>query len=283
MRHQPSRRRSPSGVLVAALALSLSFVGALAASAQPDLEITSMTVQGAARKGACNTIAVVVRNSGTQASAIAGIDVFLATYTQGNSFQNRAEQTAMIGGVIQPGNTVNFNFSNVDFKAQGAMTAQALVDSTSKVAESNENNNSRLLNVNVSGECYAPPPPPPPPAQTCDLKAVFTAPTAATLPAGQPAVFTIAYSNPANAGPCNAFKVNLSRYTGRTCSGYGSRVGGSGAWQSVAALGPGQSATVSFTEKNPTRGTYCYGLGYSPHNYSTKTNSHRPQKVVTFN
>lgn len=284
MRHHPRNLRSPGGALAFALATILPLLGAGGAQAQPDLEITSMTVVGTARQGACNTIAMVVRNSGNQVSNVAAMDVFLATYTQGQPLSNRAEQTVMIGGVIQPGNTVNFNFNNVDFKTQGAMTAQALVDSTSKVAESNENNNSRVLNVNVSGACNAPPPPPPPPpAQTCDLKAVFTAPSGSSLPSNQPAQFTIAFSNPSNAGPCAAFKVNLSRYNGRTCSGYGSRVGGSRAWEDVAALGPGQNATVSFTESKPTKGTYCYSLGYSPHAYNTKTNNHRPQKVVTFN
>ena len=70
---------------------------------------------------------------------------------------------------------------------------------------------------------------------------------------------------------------------GRTCSGYGSQVGGSGAWQAVGPVAPGGSATASFTEKNPTKGTSCYSLGYSPHAYNTQTNSHRPQKVVAFN
>jgi hypothetical protein len=282
MRH-PDSELTTRALHSAALALALALIGAGTASAQPDLEITSMSLVGTARQGACNTVALVVRNSGNQGTAVAGINTFMATYSQGNPNLNRAERTDMIGGVIQAGNTVPFNLTNVDFKAQGAMTVQALIDSTSKVAESNENNNSRTLNVNVSGSCTNTPPPPPTPTSTCDLKAIFTAPSGSSAPAGQPATFTINFSNPPGAGTCPAFKVKLMRSNGRTCGGYGSQVGGSGAWQAVGPVAPGGSATASFTEKNPTKGTSCYSLGYSPHAYNTQTNSHRPQKVVAFN
>lgn len=116
----------------------------------------------------------------------------------------------------------------------------------------------------------------------CDLQVTFNSPSG-TEQGGRTVPFVLRIRNVGSAG-CNAFKLKLMRYSGKTCSGYGTQVGGSGNWQSVLALNAGGSATARFQEAPaPRRGTFCYQLGYSPGNYSDANNAnHRPRQTVSY-
>jgi hypothetical protein len=118
------------------------------------------------------------------------------------------------------------------------------------------------------------------PAAGCDLTASFQPSLPLTGTAGGTQTFGIRFSN-AGTAECPATKTKLMRYTGSTCSGYGSQVGGSSSWQAVAALAPGQQASVSFTERSTGKGAYCYKLEYSgPFNDQNNTN-HAVQGTIT--
>lgn len=267
------RRVSTLSAVCAALVLS-----AAPAAAAPDLEITAMSVQGTPREGSCNTISMTVRNSGDEFTNVAGIKVFLATYTQGSPNLNRAEKNDIMISPIQPGQQTTFNVQNVEFKAQGGMTVQALVDFDNRVPEANENNNTRVLNTNVSGSCYVTPTPTPRPVGDCDLVATFTQPTGTTAPAGG-VDFTVRFANQGK-GTCNANKVKLMRFTATSCSGYGSQVGGSGALLALPSLAPGQSQELAWRDElRP--GRYCFKPVYSsPHNDANNFN-HHPTKQLS--
>jgi hypothetical protein len=82
---------------------------------------------------------------------------------------------------------------------------------------------------------------------------------------------------------CLAAKVKLTRYTGSTCSGYGAQVGGSGGWEALSPLAPSQQVIVTFGERGvPSRGSYCYKVGYSAPYNDTDGANHQPQRVVSF-
>jgi hypothetical protein len=262
--------------LIAAALVAVVALGNAPAQALPDLQITAMSVQGTPREGACNSISMTVRNAGDQFTNVAGIKIFLATYTQNNSNLNRAENNQTMIGPIQPGQQTTFTISNVEFKAQGGMTVQALVDFDNQVAESNENNNTSLLNTNVSGSCYVSPTPTP--ASACDLEATFTAPTGTTA-TGPEVGFTVRFQNKGQ-GPCKENRIKLMRYSSSSCSGYGSQVGGSGALLPLNALAAGASQDLNWTDK-VTRGRYCYKPVYSsPHNDLNNFN-HHPTKPLS--
>jgi hypothetical protein len=116
----------------------------------------------------------------------------------------------------------------------------------------------------------------------CDLEATFTAPAGTPVAGGGPVTWTLQYRNVGNQA-CSGNQVKLQRYTGTTASGYGSQVGGSGASQTLIALGPDQAQSLSFTEQAaPTSGTYTYKPGCSsPCNDANNTNQY-PTRTVTF-
>ncbi|HVS03413.1 MAG TPA: CARDB domain-containing protein [Thermoanaerobaculia bacterium] len=267
--------------LAAATILAVAVLGAAPAHALPDLRITAMSVQGTPLQGQCNTVNMTVRNDGDQFTNVAGIKIFLATYTQGASNQNRAEKNDILIGPIQPGQQTSFQVTNVDFKAQGAMSVQALVDFDDQVAESNEGNNTSLINTSVSGVCGGAPPAPT--GGLCDLTAVFTAPAPTQTSVNGPTVqFALYFKNIGKEG-CARNKVKLMRYNNNTCSGYGSQVGGSGNFQTLNALAPQASQSLSFADIKTTKGKYCYKIVYSsPHNDIDNSN-HHPKKVLAVN
>lgn len=215
----------------------------------------------------------------------ATLDLFLATYPSGTPTQNRVEKSFLISP-MQGGAQVTFTIDGVEFKATGGATMQAVVDSTQETQESNENNNTRNANVNVSGSCPGIAPPPPtnggnPPG--CDVEATYATPNGSTVPNNQTYTYEILFKNIGTA-PCGAFKVNLSGYNGRRCSGYGSRIGGSRAWASVPGLQPGASTNARISERRtPGSGTVCIKPGFSPHSFKDDNNTnHRREKVVTY-
>lgn len=271
------RRNRPSGRSLrpaALLGATLLLAGAPAWGAA-DLQITALSVQGSARVGNCNTLSMTVRNNGDQFTQTASIDIFVATYSQGASNQNRAEKTFIISP-LQPGQQSIVPVSNVEFKAAGGMTIQALVDSTQEVTESNENNNGFLLNTNVSGSCS--PTPTPPPVSACDLSAQFVAPTGSTV-TGPNVSLTVEFKNESQAD-CPGNKVKLMRYNGTTCSGYGTQVGGSRALFALQALRPGATQRIDWRDERVPAGKYCYKMSYSsPHN-DANNNNHHPQKKL---
>lgn len=116
----------------------------------------------------------------------------------------------------------------------------------------------------------------------CDLKVTFIAPTGNTVTSGQAVTWTLQFKNIGKT-TCKANRIKLSRYSGRTGSGYGSAIGGSGNLQKLPALEPGESVDLSFIEKRPpSKGTYTYKIRFSsPHNDANNRN-HGPTKTVTF-
>ncbi|MDA8019111.1 MAG: hypothetical protein MPN21_16855 [Thermoanaerobaculia bacterium] len=280
------QRQSRSNPLVAGLALLASLFGATSALALADLQITAMNVVGSARVGDCNSVSMTVRNNGDAFTGNATLDIELVTFPSGTPFQNRAS-TPVIISPMQGGAQVTFTASNVKFLAEGAATLQAVVDSTQETDESNENNNVRTLSTNVSGSCPGAPPPKPRPDRNpsgCDVTATYIQPSGNTAPANQQNYsYQLRFKNQGSR-PCNGFKVNLSRYNNKTCSGYGSRIGGSRAWASVPSLAPGQQAVASITERRtPSGGTVCIKPGFSPNSYGDDNNAnHRTKKVIKY-
>jgi hypothetical protein len=116
----------------------------------------------------------------------------------------------------------------------------------------------------------------------CDLKAEFVAPAANNVPGAQPLTWTMRFKNEGSAA-CAANKLKLNRYSGGTASGYGTAVGGSGAFQDLPALNAGQTADLSFPESAPPQsGTFTYKAAYSkPHNDANNFN-HHPTKTIVF-
>jgi len=260
------------------LATGLVLSGSLAVAA-PDLRITSMQMVGQAREGRCNKVRMTVRNQGNQFSNTATLDIFLATHTQGASNQNRATKNLFISP-LQPNRQVQFTISNVEFKAQGAMTAQGLVDSTQEIAENSENNNTRTLNVNVQGVCgQQTRRPPPQQNKGCDLQLKFTKPSGSYIAWNKNNTFRLLAKNVGKA-KCKALKLRLYRYKGGSTSGYGSAVGGTANIKQVNALNPGQAQTISFADNPRARAIFTYApkiLG--PWNDDNNSN-HRPKKTV---
>lgn len=116
----------------------------------------------------------------------------------------------------------------------------------------------------------------------CDLKVAFVAPTGNTVTSGQAVTWTLRFKN-IGKSTCKANRIKLSRYSGRTASGYGSAIGGSGNLQKLPALASGESVDLNFVEKRPPgRGKYTYKIRFSsPHNDANNRN-HNPTKTVSF-
>jgi hypothetical protein len=262
---------------ILAVAIVALLAGAAPAHAAADLEITAMTVQGTARVGTCNTLSMTVKNNGDAFTGNATLDIRVITFPSGSPFQNRVEKDLFISP-MQGGAQVTFPVSNVEFKAPGAATVQAVVDSTQETAESNENNNAETLTTTVSGSCTQPSPVPGPSNPSgCDLSLIFTAPTGTTASAPNPS-FTLRAKNEGNAA-CPAAKLRLYRYNGSTPTGYGSAVGGTRNIWGIPALSPGQTAENTFTDKVG-KGTYTYAPKFlSPWNDGNNGN-HRTAKTV---
>lgn len=276
MRQNTRSLRSP-GVAMA-LALVLALAGASVVQAQPDLVISSMTVQGTPKKGACNTVAMTVRNNGDQFTNTASIGIALITHTQGNAFQNRVVKNEIISP-LQAGGQSSFNLSNVEFAAEGAMTVQALVDSGQVVAETNENNNTATTNVTVSGECYvAPRKPLTTQRGGCDLELKFVAPTGSTVPSNSATTFTLQAKNVGSAA-CDSTKLRLYTYSGSSASVYGRAVGGTRNIWTIPALAPGQDATNSWSD-SVKKGTHTYAPKFLGAWNDQNNNNHRPTKTV---
>ena len=118
----------------------------------------------------------------------------------------------------------------------------------------------------------------------CDVIAKFIAPAGTSLPGNSSVAWAVELKNQGNA-QCNMAKVKLMRYGSRTCTGYGSQVGGSSAWRKFGPLNPGGVSTVQFKESpTPAKGSFCYKLEYSPFNYSdANNNNHKIRRTVSFN
>jgi hypothetical protein len=116
----------------------------------------------------------------------------------------------------------------------------------------------------------------------CDLKAEFVAPVASSLPGAQPVTWTMRFKNEGSA-PCAGNKIKLNRYSGGTASGYGTAVGGSGAFQDLPALNAGQTADLSFPESAPPQtGTFTYKAAYSKAHNDSNNFNHHPTKTVKY-
>jgi hypothetical protein len=262
--------------VVAAAAMTL-LAGAVPAHAAADLEIVAMTVQGTPRVGTCNTLSMTVKNNGDAFTGNATLDIRVITFPAGSPFQSRVEKDLFISP-MQGGAQVTFPISNVEFKAPGAATIQAVVDSTNETSESNENNNSQTLSTTVSGACNQPPPTPgPSTGPGCDLSLVFTAPSGNTVAA--PPAFTLRAKNEGS-GTCPATKLRLYRYNGSRPGGYGSAVGGTRNIWAIPSLSPGQTAENTFTDK-VSKGVYTYSPKFLGAWNDDNNGNHQTAKTVT--
>ncbi len=116
----------------------------------------------------------------------------------------------------------------------------------------------------------------------CDIQVTFIAPTGNTVTSGQAVTWTLKFENIGKSA-CKANRIKLSRYSGRTGSGYGTAIGGSRNFQELPALDPGESVDLRFVEnKPPSKGQYTYKIRFSsPHNDANNRN-HGPTKTVNF-
>lgn len=278
----PIHRRSLSAMIQVTVAVVA--VAAVPATAAPDLIISSMSVQGTARLGNCNTVAMTVNNIGNEFTDTATLDIAVITFPPATPNQNRATKPVIISP-MQPGAQVTFTVTDVEFLASGTMTLQSLVDSTQEITEANESNNTSTTTVSVSDSCTAPPPPPAPTGNPpgCDVEATFVAPSGSSVPMNTTYTYQVQFVNKGKA-TCDPFKVKLMRYNTKSCGGYGSQVGGSRAWYSVPSLPRNQASTASFAEKKtPSKSTVCLSLGFSPNNYQDDNNSnHHIKKIVSY-
>ncbi|MDZ7589674.1 MAG: CARDB domain-containing protein [Rubrivivax sp.] len=115
----------------------------------------------------------------------------------------------------------------------------------------------------------------------CDLKADVVFPSGSLVGGGSALAWKLSFANIAASGSCAANQVRLNRYAGTTASGSATTVGGSGSWQPLPALAPGQSVQIDFSEASPpTSGTHTYKLAYaSPHNDANNGNHHTTKTV----
>ena len=79
---------------------------------------------------------------------------------------------------------------------------------------------------------------------------------------------------------CPGNNISLSRYDGKTASGYGVRIGGSGAIEKLNPLDPNKSRTLKWTENRAPKGTYTYKIKYSGPQNDTDNKNHHPQNTI---
>jgi hypothetical protein len=265
-------------VHLAALAAAVVALAAVAtpAHAAADLEITSMTLQGTARVGTCNTVRLTVKNHGDAFTGNATLDIRLISFPSSAPNQNRVEKDLFISP-LQPGAQVSFNVSAVELKAAGPATLQAVVDSTQETAEGNEGNNTETLTVNVAGSCAGGSVPLATANPGCDLSLAFTAPAGGTVPANT--TYALRAKNEGSAA-CPSTKLRLYRYNGSSASGYGSAVGGTRNIWTVPALSPGQAADQGFADSGA-KGTVTYAPKFLSAWNDGDNSNHRTSKTVT--
>jgi hypothetical protein len=180
---------------------------------------------------------------------------------------------------LNPGQTKSLGWSDTNHPAAGQVVYGLQYGAA---PDSNSSNHQPTKSLTFSAPSVPVIPTPIQPS-ACDLQATFVAPGASTLSGGGTVGWQLSFKNGGSA-QCPAAKLKLMRYTGSTCSGYGSQVGGSGAWQAINALAPNQSAVVTFLEQStPAKGAYCYKLGYSGAYNDANGGNHHPEKKVTFN
>lgn len=115
----------------------------------------------------------------------------------------------------------------------------------------------------------------------CDLKADVLLPTGSHIAGGGALTWRLGFTNIASSGGCAANQVRLNRYVGSTASGSATAVGGSGSWQALPALAPGQAVQIDFAEAAaPSSGKHTYKVAYaSPHNDANNSNHHTTKTV----
>ena len=267
------------GMLACALLATVAFTAAPAMAAA-DLQITSMSVQGTAKKGTCNKVDMTVKNNGDAFTGNATLDIAVITYQQGNSNLSRAQKSLFISP-LQGGQQVSFTVSDVEFVSEGQMTVQALVDSTGETPESNEGNNSSLLNTSVYGSCttYGGTTPLTRASGGCDLELIFLAPSGTSVPYNQATTYTVQAKN-LGKGSCESTKTRLYRYNSGTATGYGSAVGGTRNIWVIPALSAGQAATNNWSDKPMSKGAITYAPKFLGPWNDDNNNNHRPTKTV---
>lgn len=80
---------------------------------------------------------------------------------------------------------------------------------------------------------------------------------------------------------CPGNNISLSRYQGKSASGYGVQIGGSGNLQKLRELGPNKSHTLKWTESRLPGGTNTYKIKYSGKQNDIDNKNHHPTKTVT--
>lgn len=117
----------------------------------------------------------------------------------------------------------------------------------------------------------------------CDLKADVLLPAGSTIAGGGALTWRVGFANIAASGSCAANQVRLNRYVGTTASGSATAVGGSGSWQPLPALAPGQSVQIDFGEAAaPSSGTHTYKVVYASAHNDADNGNHHTTKTVAF-
>lgn len=117
----------------------------------------------------------------------------------------------------------------------------------------------------------------------CDLQVHVVFPSLALVGGGSSLTWKLGFANVAASGSCAANQVRLNRHVGTTASGPATAVGGSGSWQPLPALAPGQSVQIDFNEASPpTSGLHTYKLVYATPHSDADNGNHHPTKTVEF-
>ncbi|MEZ5454138.1 MAG: CARDB domain-containing protein [Thiothrix sp.] len=116
----------------------------------------------------------------------------------------------------------------------------------------------------------------------CDLTADITSPEQTTQSGDSRMDIRVSFANLGNVS-CPANTLSLYAYSGGTTTGFGRKVGGSGGFQRLPQLAPGEQFVVNFTERStPPTGTHTYQLKYSRAHNDDNNGNHRPTKTYTF-
>ena len=120
-------------------------------------------------------------------------------------------------------------------------------------------------------------------ADDCDLYARFTQPLNNSLPGDADITFGVRFENRGKK-VCKSNRISLHRYSGSNASGNGVQIGGSGRFENLDDLGPGDEQQLTWRENGtPNSGQYTYAIKFRSTHNDSNNNNHRPTKTVTYN
>jgi hypothetical protein len=117
-----------------------------------------------------------------------------------------------------------------------------------------------LASLAWNAEAATPPPAPTAAPPGCDLDMRFTEPREPQVASGQPFIITLSVAN-RGAAPCESQVVWLNRFQGQKAAGLAAVVGGmSEGARTIAALAPGATGAVRWTDRITETGYATYGI-----------------------